>query len=116
MAGGGRRDHHQLTGAFYQADGNGVRLALRVTPRARCSQIAGPVDAGGGRTALAVKLAAPPVDGTANEALIALLAKELGVARSALRIVAGEKARLKTLRVSDCPLPAIAAWASRWSG
>jgi uncharacterized protein len=115
MAGGGRRDHYQLSNTFYQADGNGVRLVLRVTPRARRSQIAGPVEAGEGRTALAVKLAVPPAEGAANDALIALLAKELGVAKSALRIVSGEKSRLKTLRISDCPLPAIAAWASRWT-
>ena len=104
-----------MSSAFYQADGNGVRLALRVTPRASRSLIAGPVDVGEGRMALAIKLAAPPVDGTANEALIALLAKELGVAKSALRVVSGGKSRFKTLRVSDCPLPAIAAWASRWT-
>lgn len=114
MAGGGRRDHDQLKTHFYQADGNGVRLSLRVTPRARSSQITGPVDAGNGRTALAVKLAAVPAEGAANDVLIALLAGELGVGRAALRIVAGDKARLKVVRVADCRLEAIEAWAARW--
>ena len=115
MARGGRRDHHQLSSNFYSLDGDGVRLALRVTPRARRSEITGTIAAGEGRTALAIKLAAPPVDGAANEALVAFLAHELGLARSALRIVAGEKARLKTVRISDCPLAAIAAWAAQWT-
>ena len=101
---------------FYSLDGSGVRLALRVTPRARCSEITGIVATAEDRAALAVKLAAPPVDGAANEALVAFLSGELGVSRSALRIVAGEKSRLKTIRVSDCRLDAIEAWAARWTG
>jgi uncharacterized protein len=103
-----------LSDAFFQPDGNGVRLTLRVTPRARRSQITGPVEAGEGRSALAVKLAAPPVEGAANEALIAFLAQELGVGRSALRIVSGEKSRLKVVRVADCRVQAVAAWAAQW--
>ena len=104
-----------MSPAFYSLDGGGVRLALRVTPRARNSEIAGIVATAGDRIALSIKLAAPPVEGAANEALVAFLAGELGVSRSALRIVAGEKSRLKTIRVSDCPLDAIEAWAARWT-
>ena len=100
---------------FLSAERGGVRLVLRVTPGARRSGIFGPVDVGEGRTALAVKLAAVPVEGAANEALIDLLAKELKVARSALSLVAGATSRLKVVRVADCPLPKIAAWAARWT-
>jgi uncharacterized protein len=103
-----------LKRCFYSLDADGVRLAVRVTPRARHSEIVGRIHVGGSQGALAVKLAAPPVEGAANEALIGLLAKELGVSRSALRIVAGEKSRLKTVRIADCPLQAIAAWAAQW--
>ena len=99
---------------FFSADRGGVRLVLRVTPSAGRSGIFGPVDVGEGRTALAVKVAAPPVDGAANDALIALLAKELGVARSALCLVSGATSRLKVVRVADFPLPKLAAWAARW--
>lgn len=99
---------------FLSADRGGIRLVLRVTPSARRSGIFGPVDVGEGRTALAVKLAALPVEGAANEALIDLLAKELGVARSAVSLVSGAASRLKVVRVADCPLPKIAAWAARW--
>ena len=87
---------------------------MRVTPSARRSGIFGPVDIGEGRTALAVKLAALPVEGAANEELIELLAKELGVARSSVSLVSGAASRLKVVRVADCPLPKIAAWAARW--
>jgi len=89
---------------------------VRVTPGAARSGIFGPVDVGEGRTALAVKVAAPPVEGAANEALIALLAKELKVMRSALSLVSGTTSRLKVVRVADCPLPRIAAWAAHWPG
>ena len=101
---------------FFSGDRGGVRLVLRVTPGAARSGIFGPVDIGDDRTALAVKVAAPPVEGAANEALIALLAKELGVARSALNLVSGATSRLKVVRVADCPVPKIAAWAARWPG
>ena len=93
-----------------------MRLVLRVTPSARRSGIFGPVDVGEGRTALAVKVAAQPVEGAANEALIDLLAKEFGVARSAVSLVSGAASRLKVVRIADCPLPKIAAWAARWLG
>jgi uncharacterized protein len=93
-----------------------VRLAVRVTPSAGRSGVFGPVDIGDGRTALAVKLAAPPVDGAANEALIELLAGELGVARSAVSIVSGATSRLKVVRVADCPPARVAARAARWPG
>jgi uncharacterized protein (TIGR00251 family) len=54
----------------------------------------------GGGKALAVRIAAPPVDGAANAALIALLAKSLAVRRSDVRVVAGEASRLKRVRIA----------------
>jgi len=48
---------------------------------------------------LKVRLNSPPVDGAANAELVKLLAKELGVARSALTIVSGETSRTKRLRI-----------------
>ena len=46
-----------------------------------------------------MRLQAPPVDGAANEALVELLAESLGVPRRAVRIVAGESSRSKTVDV-----------------
>jgi uncharacterized protein (TIGR00251 family) len=67
---------------------------VRVQPRASRSEIVG-VHGG----ALKVRVAAPPADGAANDALISVLAAAFGVARSRVRIVAGPAARLKTVEV-----------------
>ena len=81
----------------FSPDEDGVRLRVRLTPRARCDELAGLVDIGDGRVALSVRLAAPPVEGAANRALVDLLVRTLGVSRSVIRIVSGEKSRLKTV-------------------
>lgn len=48
----------------------------------------------------AARLAAPPVEGAANVALIALVAKQFGVPRRAVTLIAGESARVKRLRIT----------------
>jgi uncharacterized protein len=72
-----------------------VEIVLRVIPRASRDAIEG-VD-GEGR--LRVRVAAPPVDGAANEAVVALLAAELGVRRGAIALTAGASSRHKRCRV-----------------
>jgi len=84
--------------SFYALDGGVARLSLRLTPRAKRDEIAG-ISEVEGRPALAVRLTAPPVEGAANKALIAFLARRLGVAKSAITIEAGSKSRLKIVRV-----------------
>ncbi|MBX3561961.1 MAG: DUF167 domain-containing protein [Sphingomonas sp.] len=81
-------------------DGDGVRLAIRVTPRAKRSCIAGSIADADGRAMLAVRLAAQPVDGAANKALIALLAELTGLPRSAISILSGESGRRKIVRLA----------------
>ncbi|MBN8809439.1 MAG: DUF167 domain-containing protein [Sphingomonas sp.] len=67
---------------------------MRVTPRsAREVLEPGPDHA-------IARLNAPPVDGAANAALLALVARHFGVARRAVRLVAGERARLKRLAIA----------------
>lgn len=80
------------------ADGGDALLAVRVTPRAKRSALAGLVADAEGRPLLAIKLAAPPVDGAANKALIAFLADAAGVPKSAVTLLSGETARKKLLR------------------
>ena len=71
-----------------------TRLAVRVVARASRNEIAGFE----GET-LRVRVTAPPVEGRANQALTRLLAKELGVARGDVRVVAGHGSRDKVLAV-----------------
>ena len=67
-------------------------------------------------TALKVRLHAPPVDGAANEALVLLLAEQLGVPRRSVRIVAGGTSRAKTVEIEGTTEAAVRALASRVSG
>jgi len=68
---------------------------VRVRPRASRNAIAGEREG-----ALVVRLVAPPVEGAANEALARFLGKALGVAPSAVRIVAGATGRDKLVAVA----------------
>ena len=79
-------------------DGDGARLAVKVTPRAKRSALAGVAVDADGRPLLAVKLAAPPVDGAANKALIDFLSRQADVPRSAITLASGETSRRKVLR------------------
>jgi uncharacterized protein (TIGR00251 family) len=76
------------------ADDNGVHLAVRVVPRARKSEVAG-VQEG----SLRIRLAAPPVEGAANRALIDFVAQCLGVRRQQVEIESGQHSRHKRLFV-----------------
>ena len=71
-----------------------VRLEVRAKPRAHKSSIGGVT---GG--ALDVALAAPPVDGAANEELVTTLARACGVSRSQVRLVRGDGARTKLVAI-----------------
>jgi uncharacterized protein len=73
-------------------------MGVRVTPRARRDVIAGYRD-----DMLLVRLAAPPVEGAANEALAALLAEALDVPRRNIDIVAGARSRQKRVAVRGWP-------------
>jgi hypothetical protein len=79
---------------------SGLRLAVRLTPRASRSAIMGLVEAPEGRSALSIRLAAPPVEGAANKALRRLIADQFGLPVSKVKIVSGENSRLKILDLS----------------
>jgi uncharacterized protein (TIGR00251 family) len=83
-----------IDGLPVRATATGVRVDLRVIPRAPKNQIAGVRE---GR--LLVRVTAPPVDSAANDAVIALMAKALGVPKRAVRLVAGETSRNKTVEI-----------------
>jgi uncharacterized protein (TIGR00251 family) len=80
--------------------GDGVTFAVRVQPRASRDAVGGEWPAAPGQpAALKVRLTAPPVDDRANAALCRLLAAALGVPASRVRIVSGERSRLKRVEV-----------------
>lgn len=74
---------------------DGIVLAVRVTPRSgRDALLAGTEDH------FAARLAAVPVDGKANAALLALVADRFGVPKRAVVLIGGDTARLKRLHVA----------------
>ena len=85
--------------AAIRVTGEGVRIAVRLTPKGGRDAIEGWAAAADGRWHLKARVAVPPESGKANAALIALLAKTLGVAKSKVEITGGETARLKQVDV-----------------
>lgn len=85
------------------AAADGVRVAIRLTPRGRGDRVEGVVRGADGAAALQVSVGAPPAEGRANDALLRLLAKEWGIPRRDLAIVAGFKSRNKLVHVAGEP-------------
>ena len=77
---------------------DGTLIYCLVAPKASRTEIIG---LQGNPARLKIKLAAPPVDGAANDALIAFLAKELKVPKSRLEIISGHTAKQKTVLVQS---------------
>lgn len=72
----------------------GVELSVQVQPRASRTKIVG--EHGG---LLKLQLAAPPVDGEANAALVEFLAGAVGVPKRQVRLVSGDTSRRKRVRI-----------------
>ncbi len=85
----------------------GVSFAVRVAPRASRTQFTG-VMGEGADAVMKIALAAPPVEGRANEALIAYFADVLDVPRSAVEVISGERSRNKVVRVQGCSVMQVA--------
>ncbi len=82
---------------------DGVTVAVRLTPRGGRDRLGGVREGPDGRVELLARVAAPPVEGAANAALVRLVAKTLGVSRSAVRFVGGESSRSKRLAIKGDP-------------
>lgn len=83
--------------------GDGVWLRVRVQPKASRNSIHVADER------FRVALTAPPVDGAANEALVSLLAKTLGLPRRHVTIVQGERSRDKVVCIADMEMRAVEA-------
>lgn len=80
-----------------------IRFHVYVQPRASRTEIAGIHD-----DCVKIRLAAPPVDGAANAALVAFIADRLGITKSRVRVAAGQSARRKLLEI-DGPVDGLAS-------
>ena len=88
--------------SIWRAVPGGIRLRLKVQPKARREAVTGLAPDPDG-AALKLSVAAPPEDGKANAAVIALLSKRLGVAKSAVSVVSGATDRRKMLEIRGEP-------------
>lgn len=79
---------------WYRRSGDGFTLDVHAVPGARRSEVVGSHG-----DALRIRVAAPPVDGKANDELIRFLAEALGVSRANVVIEAGARGRRKRVRV-----------------
>ena len=79
---------------------DGLRVAIRVTPRAKADRLVSVAAAAGGSRVLKATVSAPPEAGSANEALLRLLARALRLPRRDLSIVTGSTSRNKVVRVA----------------
>jgi len=95
---------------LHERDGE-IVFQVRVKPRASRNAIEGEHQG-----ALVVRLTAPPVEGEANDALVKLLASRLHAPKSAVRILSGERGRLKRVSVRGVAADDVHALATEGQG
>jgi uncharacterized protein (TIGR00251 family) len=78
-----------------------ITLTLHIQPGAKKTEVVGLHG-----DALKIRLAAPPVDGKANAALIGFVAERLGLAKSAVSLKSGQTSRRKVLEIIAAPVDA----------
>jgi len=96
-----------------RAAADGVTLAVRAQPGAKKTAIVG-IYGEGMAAQLKIAVQAPPLDGHANDALIAFLAEFFGLARSAIALVAGELSRNKVFLLRGVTLAYARAVMAKW--
>lgn len=84
----------------YRAREDGVEVFVRLTPKSARDAVEGVEVSDDGRAHLKARVRAVPEKGKANQAMVKLLAKALGVPASAVEVVSGDTARLKMLRIA----------------
>jgi uncharacterized protein YggU (UPF0235/DUF167 family) len=87
----------------YELEADGLRVRVRLTPRGGRDMIEGEEVLADGRAVLKARVRAAPENGLANAALEQLLAKALGLPKTAVAVVSGGASRTKTLKVNGEP-------------
>lgn len=87
----------------FRRSADGVTVAIRLTPKAKATRITGVAAQADGSIALKASVTAAPERGKANAALLALLAKEWRLPKSALSLIVGATARHKRVAVWGDP-------------
>ena len=89
-----------------QARPKTVSFSVRLTPKGGRDAIEGWTEGLDGKRYLKTRVSAPPEDGKANQALVRLIAKALGVGKTKVRVVSGGASRMKTIEAETESLPA----------
>lgn len=97
--------------SWIRGDGDAVVLTLHIQPGAKKTEIVGRHG-----EALKIRLAAPPVDGKANAALIAFIAAKVGAGRTAVELLSGETSRAKRVRIAGMTETAVRAALQQLTG
>jgi uncharacterized protein (TIGR00251 family) len=79
----------------YKRTKHGITLEVKVEPRSSRRCVAGVMD----NHVIKIKLTAPPVEGSANEQLIEVIAEELGVKKSQVSVIRGHSSKRKVVEV-----------------
>jgi uncharacterized protein (TIGR00251 family) len=82
--------------AWYRSEGNSITLTLHIQPGAKRSEVAGLHG-----DALKIRLAAPPIEGRANEALLRFIADSFDVPLRQVELLRGAQSRHKVVTVAD---------------
>jgi hypothetical protein len=93
-----------MKAAFLSDHAEGLVLAVKVQPRARCTEVVGSTEG-----ELKIRVAAPPVDDAANAALLRFVAEKLDCPRGAVRLLRGATSRHKLLLLHGVPREAVLA-------
>jgi uncharacterized protein len=97
--------------SFLREQSDGVLLSVKVQPRASVNEIGSPLG-----DELRIKVTAPPVDSAANEAIVRLLAKQLGCPRNRIELLRGHTSRHKVLKLFGASVEAVLAALAAGSG
>lgn len=92
-----------MAGQPYRLGSDGLSLFLRVTPNAGKDAVEGVETRDDGTVVLRIRVKAVPDKGKANAAVVTLLAKALGVPKTAITLASGDTSRFKTLAIAGAP-------------